>query len=110
MRRRSQSVKESSEFQVVDTLEFTPDASAAASAAVVLASSKSASAPKCLCDFPAIQDGACLLFKTKLAKKRKAGRRRASAPPPKLPAILTAGDVIRDLRTGNHCARRAHKE
>jgi len=106
MRRRSQSVKESSEFQVVDTLEFTPDASAAA---VVLASSKSASAPKCLCDFPAIQDGACLLFKAKLAKKRKAGRRRASSPPPKLPAILTAGDVIRDLRTGNHCARRAHK-
>merc|ERR1711959_87853 len=118
MRRRCQSTDKSHDFAVVDILEYTPEG---ASQPLTLGSTKTAAAAKCLCDYPMIKDGACVLFKTKLSKRksRKASpatvpkptshvtplrRRKATrrSSMPTLPRIVSAGESLKGLLHREH--------
>merc|ERR1719284_1360280 len=79
MRRRCQSTDKSHDFDVVDLLEYTPEG---ASQPLTLGSTKTAAAAKCLCDYPMIKDGACVLFKTKLSKRKSRKASPATVPKP----------------------------
>merc|ERR1711998_111791 len=78
MRRRCRSTESSSEFSAVDVLELMPEGNSKAvllgkisgAGESVFASQKLEGSPKCLCDFH-IPDGSCMVFKTKLVRRKK---------------------------------------